>query len=96
MCWQVDTFLPTVATEVPKRPGEGSVNIRYVPTEDRSGFRAVLYRLNDKNEEQDFKLDDTDGYSVPRSLGLSVYAATTQLSLWEGAEPSPAPPASSD
>ena len=93
---QVDTFLPTVATEDPKRPGEGSVNIRYVPTEDRSGFRAVLYRLNHKNEEEDFKLDDTDGYSVPRSLGLSVYAATTQLSLWEGAEPSPAPPASSD
>jgi hypothetical protein len=84
---QVDTFLPTVADEDPKRPGEVPVNVKYVPVEDRSGFTAKLYRVNDKGEEEQFTLDETSG-NVPRSLGLGIFTSTSQLSLWEGPSPS--------
>jgi hypothetical protein len=88
---QIDTFLPTVAKEDPKHPGEGLVNVRYVPVDDRSGFKAELYRLNDKGEDEDFAADETGSYTVARSLGFGIFTSTSQLSLWGSAASSPPP-----
>jgi hypothetical protein len=93
---QIDTFLPTVAKEDPKRPGEGLVNVRYVPAEDRSGFKAELYRLNDKGEEEDFAADEAGSYTVARSLGFGIFTSTSQLSLWGSVASSPPQETSSE